>query len=272
MKHKTTIITAVSIIVLMIVVIVCIYLLDGHRYENQETEKHKVKAQGSLEETSNQNLKKKSSAPNKNSTSNNSVYKLRKIEDFNYHKIKLVQSYANEDKDTSNIWNKIPGRKDFSIWTNPRGDMVLVEPSDHYGWSVYDTKANRICGVPGGMKIGDTFYTLIYWLWRDSDSLLGVYSHDVFTPDIDNYYEIDEVKMFVFKINKKLHTGHLSEVKELPPLKHDRVICIEGITKEGFIVLSDAQSHSAYPSCNFNYEKMSHDPRKKFLGVYELKD
>ena len=167
------------------------------------------------------------------------------------------------------------GGSRFESWKNPRGDLILVNSTyskdGHSRFGIFDTQATLVCTVPERHVDAGEEYLLSFWLWKDERTLVGTMCH---YKNPDDTESADKARIFAFLVDKTAKTGKLIPV-ETPAIPPGHAIRLEGITKDGRLVLSDVFSGNDLPNRKFVFGKTKYSAnpimgREKFLGSFEL--
>ena len=196
------------------------------------------------------------------------MLELKKINDLNMQTLTIRQWLGNDQEGFLLLQDKFSEGNLFKSWINPAGNLVLVKHEKwNKSWAVCDTNGKIITDVPNGVRIGDKVYGGVNWIWKDSQHLVGIMGHDIYPSD--DYDEIDEVKMFVFKCANSVESTILKEV-QLPRVAFDHMVRIDGISNEGYLILSDVFSDVSSTSQKFSLSDNTYRKDEKFLGVYDI--
>jgi hypothetical protein len=186
--------------------------------------------------------------------------------------LKLANLQEGDLRGFNILENKFPEGNLFVSWLNPDQNLILVNHSKwRYPWAVYDLNGNLILSAPSGVKIGDRNYRVIDWIWKDNQHLVSIMCHFVYPYPDKDYQEVDDVKMFVFKCTTESSNSFILNEVNLPKVPYDHLIRIEGVTREGYLVLSDVESTTASRTGDkFSLPDNNYGEDEKFLGVFDI--
>jgi len=199
---------------------------------------------------------------------------LRKIEGIKPENISITQCRS-EHSGYKMLLDKIPETRRFESWLNPRGDLVLINvyysTSRKSSYRIHDTSARLVCYAPDRATLDGNEHLLSFWLWQDDRTLVGIMCH---YKDADDTESADKVQIFAYTINPSKQSGELIPL-ETPEVPEGHVLRLDGVTKEGYLVLSDVFSGNDYPVRKFSFSntqfrKTTFMGDEKFLGCFEI--
>jgi hypothetical protein len=173
-------------------------------------------------------------------------------------------AFRNADKQSGFrvMEGKIPGGNDWSSWQSPNEKLVLVAIPGGQKYRIYDCNAALKCEPPNMVAINGKTFFVENWLWKDDNALVGYAIHDPNVGTGDESGNIDDTKVLLYHPDDPLSVRPLAS----PKIEKGHVVRLEGISKEGWLILSQVIPRNA----DVLGQRYPYEDGEKMLGAFEI--